>query len=92
MNSVINNTAAHRFESQHEGQIAVAEYRLEDNVMTITHTFVPSAWRGQGIGSALARAIIENARAQQLSIVPQCPFIATYFKTHPEAQDVLHNE
>ncbi len=89
--NIINNTAAHRFESQQDGQIAVAEYRLENNVMTITHTFVPSAWRGQGIGSSLAQAIIEHARAHQLSIVPQCPFIATYFDAHPEAQDVLHS-
>ena len=88
--NIINNTAAHRFESHHDGQIAVAEYRLEDNVMTITHTFVPSAWRGQGIGTRLALAAIENARTQHLKIVPQCPFIATYFKTHPEAQDVLY--
>lgn len=92
MNSVINNTSAHRFESHHDGQIAVAEYHLEDKVMTITHTFVPSAWRGQGIGTDLVLAAIENARAQQLSIVPRCPFMATYFENHPEVQDVLHRE
>ena len=90
MNSIVNNAAAHRFESQHDGQTAIAEYRLADNVMTLTHTFVPPSLRGQGIATDLARAIVEYARAQQLSIVPQCPFMAAYFQRNSDAKDVLH--
>ena len=88
MNSIVNNAAANRFESQHDGQTAVAEYRLADKVMTVTHIIVPSALRGQGIATNLARAIVEHARAQQLSIVPQCPFMTAYFQRNPEAADV----
>ena len=92
MSSIVNNTAANRFESQHDGQIAVAEYRLDNNVMTVTHIIVPPALRGQGIATNLARAVVERARAQGLSIVPQCPFMAAYFRRYSEARDVLHEE
>ena len=92
MSSIVNNSGHNRFESQHEGQIAVAEYRLSNNVMTVTHIVVPPALRGQGIATDLARAVVEYARAHGLSIVPQCPFMAAYFRRYPEAGDVLNED
>lgn len=78
-----------RFEIHQSGQVAVLEYNLQAGVIAFTHTGVPPALEGQGIGSQLARAGLEFAREQQLKVRPFCWFIAGYIERHPEYQDLL---
>ena len=85
---VRNNTALHRFELDADGHIAVAYYHLAQGVITFTHTEVPPALSGRGIGSKLARGALEAARAQGLKVVAKCPFISAYIGKHPEFGDL----
>ncbi len=87
--SVIHNAAQHRFEFEKDGALAVLEYTLDDGEIVFTHTGVPEALGGQGIGSRLARAGLEHARAQALTVVPMCSFVAGYIQKHPEYKDLL---
>ena len=88
--TIRNNAEKHRFEIDlGDGSLAVAEYNLLDGKIMVTHTEVPSAHEGQGIGSALIRFVLAWAREQGLQLIPICPFFAAYIRTHPEAQDVL---
>ena len=86
---VRNNEAEHRFEIDLGDSKAVAEYRLEPGKIIFTHTKVPPAHEGQGIGSRLIRAGLQYARDLQLKVVPICPFFAAYMKKHEEVQDLL---
>jgi predicted GNAT family acetyltransferase len=86
---VRNNAAESRFELDAGGHLAVAYYRLSPGVITFTHTEVPPALSGQGIGSKLARGALEQARAMKLKVVAQCPFVASYIGTHAEFGDLL---
>lgn len=79
-----NNAAACRFEAEVDGQVAVAEYRRDGAAVVFTHTSVPEALRGRGVGGRLARAALEAARAEGLAVVPLCPFFAGYIRRHPE--------
>jgi uncharacterized protein len=79
-----------RFELDTAGLIAFANYKRDGNTLTIMHTEVPLPLRGKGIGSDLARGLLTIARAEGLSVVPLCPFIATYIARHPEYADLLH--
>ena len=88
-NQVRDNAARHRFELDVEGHTAVAHYSLAAGVITFTHTEVPPALGGRGIGSQLARGALEQARARGLKVVAQCPFIAGYIAKHPEYDDLL---
>lgn len=72
-----------------DGSIALAEYRLRPGVILFTHTEVPPAHEGQGIGSALIRFGLRWARQRGLKVVPICPFFADYIKRHAEEQDLL---
>jgi predicted GNAT family acetyltransferase len=54
-----------------------------------THTEVPPAHEGQGIGSALIRFALASARERGLHVIPICPFFAAYIKKHSEEQDLL---
>ena len=83
------NSAQSQFEAVKDGQTAVAQYRLNGAQMTITHIIVPPPIEGQGVGSALCQFAIQSARDENLTIVPQCPFMASYFRRHPENNDVL---
>lgn len=86
---VVDNRERHRFELEVEGAIAFAAYRREDGVITFTHTIVPSALEGRGIGSRLVRGALEQVRAEGLKVVPECPFVKAYIEKHPEEQDLL---
>lgn len=72
-----------------EDQPATARYRRKDNTITLLSTDVPEAAEGEGVGSALARAALDYARAEHLRVVPRCPFMAAYIERHPEYQDLV---
>jgi predicted GNAT family acetyltransferase len=81
---VEENTAAHRFEARIGDYLAVAEYRRVGDTITFTHTEVPAPLEGRGIASALAHTALEQARTQHLTVIPLCPFFASYIRRHPE--------
>lgn len=87
--AVRDNPTGRRFELPAEGHLAEAHYRLTPGVITFTHTEVPKALSGRGIGSLLARGALDAARARGLKVVPQCPFIAAYIDKNPEFKDLL---
>ena len=89
MAEVINNEAEHRYELEVDGQLAIAEYRLRPGRISFTHTEVPDALEGRGIGKRLVKAALDDARAHGLKVVPICPFVKHYIDTHPEEQDLL---
>jgi predicted GNAT family acetyltransferase len=86
---VTNNTDAKRFEIEHEGHQAIAQYLLGDGSITFIHTFVPPKLRGQGVAGALARVALAFARREGLKVVPACAYFESYMKGHPETRDLL---
>ncbi len=89
MNEVQHNPQAHRFQIEVEGHTAVLDYRMDGDIIIFTHTGVPEAIGGRGIGSKLARAGLKYARQQGYRVRPLCWFVAGYIQRHPEYQDLL---
>ena len=83
------NKARRRFEAEVEGKLSVLEYRITGNSIVFTHTGVPPEIEGRGIASALTKAGLEYAQAQQLKVVPQCPFVREYLVKHSEYENLL---
>jgi predicted GNAT family acetyltransferase len=88
--AVEHNSAAQRYEARIDGYLAVAEYERSGNTITFTHTEVPPALRGRGIASKLIHAALEDARAEQLSVVPLCWFVSMYIRRNEEFAALLH--
>jgi predicted GNAT family acetyltransferase len=88
MAEVRDNVAEGRFEMSTGAGLAFSEYRLTDGVLHIMHTEVPPELEGQGVGSRLARGVLEAARARGLKVLPRCPFVAAYMKRHTEFDDL----
>jgi len=86
---VQHNAAASRFEARVGTQLAVADYTLEDGSITFTHTYVPTALRGQGIAEKLVRAGLAFAQAEKRKVVPQCSYVDVFIQRHQEFQDLL---
>lgn len=55
----------------------------------IDHTGVPKALGGRGVGVALVRRAVEDARAAGIRIIPLCPFAKAQIEKHKEWQDIL---
>ena len=86
---VTDNRAESRFELEEEGHLAIAAYRLRDGRISFTHTEVPEALAGRGVGTRLVAGALEQVRAEGLKVVPLCSFVRHYIETHPETQDLL---
>ena len=71
---------------------AVAEMtfsRANPHLIIIDHTEVPDALRARGVGEALVRRAVADARASNTRIVPLCPFAASVFRRNADLKDVL---
>ena len=65
-----DNPELSRFEMDDDGVLAVANYRLADNLITFTHTEVPPQARGHGLATRLIAGALETARARGLKPNP----------------------
>jgi predicted GNAT family acetyltransferase len=88
--TVRDNVEKHRFEIDlGDGSLAIAQYTLREGKIMFTHTEVPPAHEGKGLGTLLIRSALASARERELKVIPTCPFFAAYIKKHSEEQDLL---
>lgn len=90
--AIQHNIKQHRFETTVNNITAFVEYNLFNNGINFTHTEVPVGLEGKGIGSGLAKFVLDYAVSEHLKIMPLCPFIKAYIDRHPEYQEysMLH--
>ena len=82
---IANNEAEQRYEVKIDGEVvAFADYRTKPGRVIFTHTEVDPDFEGQGIGSRLARTVLDDSIAHGLRITLYCPFIRAYVDRHPE--------
>jgi len=88
-NAVVDNSARSRFELVEEGEMSFANYRLADGVMTIPYVEAAPALRGKGSAGRLMEGVVAEVRARGLKIVPVCGYAVSWFRRHPEHEDLL---
>ena len=82
--------AANRYEARLGDTLAGwVDYRRMHSRLVAIHTEVLPQFGGKGIGSALVRRVIVDAREAGARISPMCPLFAAHFERHPEDRDVL---
>jgi predicted GNAT family acetyltransferase len=87
---VTDNRALERYEAYLGDELAGSvTYRLRPGRITFLHTEVEPALEGRGIGSSLAAAVLDDARERGLSVIPRCPFIASWIRRHPRYGDLV---
>lgn len=92
---VVDNPAAGRFEIRVDGDGEVAgfaEYTRKGRALSVTHVEVDPGFKGQGLGSALARGLLRSIRDEHTSVLPVCPFLRDYIDRHPEHLDLVPSD
>ncbi|WP_413760000.1 GNAT family N-acetyltransferase [Streptomyces sp. MMBL 11-3] len=84
---------ATRYEARVEGEsevAGIAQYIRTTELIAFVHTEVDPGHEGGGVGSALARTALDQARQANLRVLATCPFFAGWIARHPEYQDLLY--
>ncbi|QYH34699.1 GNAT family N-acetyltransferase [Salinibacterium sp. M195] len=89
---VIHDPAMHRYELLVDGvQAGLADYQLRDGTIVFVHTEIDPKFRGQGLGSELARGTLNLVRAEsETRVVAQCEFIDQFITDNPEYRSLLN--
>lgn len=87
---VTNNHDLSRFEVFLGDELAgFAEYQRNGDTLSFTHTEVAERFEGKGLAGQLARAALDEARAEDLAVLPYCPYIARWIGKHPEYAELV---
>lgn len=89
---VVVRDAPHRHRYEAVIGDAVAGFVAYDQVtgdLAFTHTEVTGEFEGTGVGSALARAALDDCRAKGVKVQVFCPFIAGWIDRHPDYQELV---
>jgi uncharacterized protein len=87
---IVDRPERRRYEIDVDGRVAgFVTYRLRPGLIIFIHTEVDPAFAGRGLGARLAAFVLDDARARRLRVVPACPFIARYIRSHPAYADLV---
>lgn len=87
---IADNPTQHRYEAKLGGELAgFCEYNLLTDAIMFTHTEVLPAFEGKGVGSALAKHVLDQARSDGKHVIPVCQFIAAYIRKHRDYADLV---
>jgi predicted GNAT family acetyltransferase len=89
--TVDDNPLVSRYEARIDGALAgISEYDLtDDNTIVFLHTVVAQKYEGQGVGGAIAKYALDDARARGLRVRALCPFIRSWLGRHHEYSDLI---
>ena len=73
------------------GVAGFVDYQQTRELVVLTHTEVNRSFEGRGVGSALARAALDDVRERGFRALVVCPFILSWLRRHPDHLDVLFN-
>ncbi len=87
--AIRDNPARQRYELDTPGGLAFIDYQRSGRVVTMMHAEVPPAVRGRGFGARLVRGALDLARGRGETVIPRCPFVASYLRRHPDVQNLV---
>jgi len=81
--SILKNDGLNRFEIYSDGELAgFAEFKIENQMISYTHTEIDPKFGGQGLGSQLIKEVLDEALEQNLEVAPYCSQ-AAFLPFHP---------
>jgi len=89
---IVKNEAASCFEVNIDGCLALLEYEMSRDTITLKHTEVPKELEGRGVGGRIVKFVLEYAQTNGLKVVPLCPFASSYIDRHKEYKRLVARE
>ena len=83
--SILKSEVLNRFEIYFDGELAgFAEFKIENQMISYTHTEIDPRFGGRGLGSQLIKEALDEALEQNLEVAPYCSFVSAYIKKNSE--------
>jgi predicted GNAT family acetyltransferase len=77
-------TDEHRWEIHEDDRlVGLADYELDGDIVSFTHTETLPGNRGRGLAEQLVVAMLDDARANGLGVLPYCSYVAKVIAEHP---------
>jgi len=67
----------------------VLSYRLTGDRLVLLHTEIETSYEGNGLESVLVRHVLDEARANQRTVVAYCPYVRGWLDNHTEYSDLV---
>jgi len=86
---VVDRPERERFELWVDKNLAgFIQYQREGDQLRLIHTEIASLFQGRGLGQHLVGSALDEVRRNGMWVLPLCPFIVEYLKSHPEYGDL----
>jgi uncharacterized protein len=90
---VRDNPDRTRYEISINGAFAgMAAYRDINNTRVFTDTDIKPGFEGEGLGSTLIGAALDDVRSSGRSAVALCPFVANFIEKNPTYADLINQD
>ena len=70
-------------------EVGEINFRLRDDVVTVTHTGTDPAHRGKGIAAELTTFALDDIRSRGMKVRPLCPYTSAFIDSHPAYANLL---
>lgn len=82
--TVTRNDEAHRYEVHLDGELGgILKFRpAGEGRVVLRHTEIDGAFKGKGLGSALASEALSDLARRGETVIPTCPFVSHYLREH----------
>ena len=85
-----DNDFLRQFEANIKGETIILEYSDQPRQIFLTKLIVNEEMKNQGIDQLFLKSIFEKFSEERKRVVPTCPEVARFFKTHKkEYKDLL---
>ncbi|OMH41070.1 GNAT family N-acetyltransferase [Desulfurobacterium indicum] len=72
-----------------ENEEAFVKFKIEQNIIMVTTTYVPESQRGKGIAGKLNAKLVEMAKEKGMKIYPLCEYTRKYLE-RKQFHDLIH--
>jgi uncharacterized protein len=87
---VANAPDRDRYELSIDGElVGFTAYRARPGLIAFIHTEVDERFQGRGLADKLIRFALEDAREQDLAVLPFCPFVKAFIERHREFEALV---
>ncbi|HVX33447.1 MAG TPA: GNAT family N-acetyltransferase [Solirubrobacterales bacterium] len=87
---VVDDKEQSRYEVRLDGEtVAIADYVKQPGTVSFTHTETFAGHKGEGLAGQMIDRALRDAQAENLQVIPFCPFVRGYIAWHEEFRDLV---
>lgn len=87
---VVRGDEEQRYQLEVDGRpVGLLTFAPSGSTLDLLHTEIDPTLEGRGWGTLLVEQALADIRRRGEQVLPHCPFVAAYLRTHPESVDLV---